>query len=60
MKNIVKFILYILSAIVLLGTFGLGTMIVYQMAIQVSDALGVIALGVEGITMTVLFFKLIY
>ena len=60
MKNIVKFILYILSAIALVITFGLGTTIVFQIAIQVSDALGFIALGAEAVAMSVLLYRLIY
>ena len=60
MKNIVKFILYLLLAIVLVMTFGAGTLIVYQMAIQVSDVLGFIVLGAEVVAMSVLLYRLIY
>ncbi len=60
MKHIIIFILYILTAITLIATFGLGTILLHQLAIQVNDALGVIVLGAEAVALSVLFYKLIY
>ena len=59
MKRFLSIILHTIWALIVAIVFCIGTIVIHQIALQVSDAMGVLSIIAIGVSMLVLALKII-
>ena len=59
MKRFLSIMLHTICALILMIVFCIGTIVVHQFALQISDAMGVVSLIAIGVSASVYVLKLV-